>query len=140
MVARRSVRTHAYKYRLGAPDEYRLAAPRSARGRAASLHVGRGRVRRDAHPADRRRRTGTCPARLHEPAHRLQYLGLFFYLLLIAEHSARVAVTWASVRKAVTVLITFTLAGRMPSGLYIVGAIAVLAAGCVERWDWNQIR
>ena len=68
----------------------------------------------------------------------LQYVGLFFYLLLIAEHSARVAVTWASVRKAVTVLITFALAGRMPSALYIVGATAVLAAGCLERWDWTS--
>jgi hypothetical protein len=64
----------------------------------------------------------------------LQYLGLFFYLLLIAEHSARVAVTWASVRKAVTVLITFALAGRTPSGLYVLGAAAVFAAGLVERY------
>jgi len=63
----------------------------------------------------------------------LQYLGLFFYLLLLKEHSPRTAVSFATVRKAATVLLSFILAGRSPTFMYAVGASVVFGSLLVEK-------
>jgi len=58
----------------------------------------------------------------------LQYTGLFFYLLLLKAHSPRTAVSYATVRKAATVLITMLIARRLPTAGYVIGAATVLAS------------
>ena len=58
----------------------------------------------------------------------LQYVGLFFYLLLLQHHSPRTAVTYATVRKAATVLIAMCLSRRLPTIGYFIGAATVLSS------------
>ena len=56
----------------------------------------------------------------------LQYVGLFFYLLLLQHHSPRTAVTYATVRKAATVLIAMCLQpGLKFDGVYRSRLLAV---------------
>lgn len=72
----------------------------------------------------------------------LQYIGLFFYLQLVRCHTARVAVSWATVRKAVTVglsLIASASAAHAQHGTgyshgaYLGGTLLVFGGICVEK-------
>lgn len=63
----------------------------------------------------------------------LQYVGLFFYLQLLRVHSPRVAVGFATIRKAATIFLGFVFEGRPVTMYYLLGATIVVSGMVVEK-------